>query len=97
VGDEIEAAERLAQCDLIRDIFGNPFLPVTAEPGWLTTNIVEFARGIYDERAFDRMPVLADMLQGVGCENSDMLNHCRDSKAKHVRGCWVLDLLLGKK
>ena len=89
-------SESSAHCDLLRDIFGNPFRPVTLDPAWLTSNVLALARGIYDERAFDRMPILADALQDAGCENDDVLNHCRDDKQVHVRGCWVVDLLLGK-
>ena len=81
--------------DLLREIFGNPFRPVAREPSWLTTDVLAIARGIYDERAFDRMPILADALQDAGCDNEDVLNHCRDAKQLHVRGCWVLDLVLG--
>jgi hypothetical protein len=80
----------------LHDIFGNPFRPVTLDPSWLTSDVVALARGIYDERAFDRMPILADALQDAGCDSEDVLNHCRDEKGTHVRGCWVVDLLLGK-
>jgi hypothetical protein len=88
--------EHREQSSLIRDIFGNPFRPVSLNTAWLTSDVVALARGIYDERAFDRMPILADALQDAGCENDDILNHCRDEKQTHVRGCWVVDLLLGK-
>jgi hypothetical protein len=80
---------------LLRDFFGNPFRPVTAHPSWLTSTVVSLAEGIYAERAFDRLPILADALQDAGCENADILTHCR-SDGPHVRGCWVVDLLLGK-
>ena len=43
------------------------------------------------------MPILADALQDAGCDNEDMLNHCRDVNQPHVRGCWVLDLLFDRK
>jgi hypothetical protein len=89
------ARELQAQAVLLRDIFGNPFRPVTADPAWLTDTVVQFARGIYDERAFDRMPILADALQDAGCENADVLDHCR-GPGPHARGCWVVDLVLGK-
>lgn len=56
----------------------------------------ERSRGIYDDRAFERMPILADALQDVGCDNDDILNHMRDSNAAHVCGCWALDLVLWK-
>jgi hypothetical protein len=83
-------------CQLIRDIFGNPFRPVAVEPAWLTSTVTELARGIYAERAFDRLPILADALQDAGCENPDILDHCR-GPGPHVRGCWVVDLVLGKQ
>jgi hypothetical protein len=81
---------------LISDIFGNPFRPVSLDPLWLTSDVLLLARGIYADRAFDRMPILADALQDAGCANDDILTHCCDPKRVHVRGCWVLDLLLGK-
>ena len=62
---------------------------------WHDHTIPRLAQAIYDERAFDRMPILADALEEAGCENEDILAHAR-SDAIHVRGCWVLDLLLGK-
>jgi hypothetical protein len=54
------------------------------------------AVGIYKETAFDRFPILADALEDAGCDNADILNHCR-GPGPHVRGCWVIDLLLGKE
>jgi len=90
---EVELA---TQCRLLRDIFGNPFRPVALGPAWLTSDVLALARGIYDEKAFDRMPILADALQDAGCTNEDVLAHCRDGLLPHVRGCWVLDLVLGK-
>lgn len=88
--------ETAGQIVLVREIFGNPFRPVTLNPLWLTFDVQALAQGIYEERAFDRMPILADALQDAGCDNPDVLNHCRDANQVHVRGCWVLDLLLGK-
>jgi hypothetical protein len=85
---------------LVNDIFGNPFRPPpTIDPAWLTWNdgaIVKFAQEIYDQRAFERMAELAEMLEKAGCKDKDMLEHCRQGEA-HVRGCWVVDLLLGKE
>jgi hypothetical protein len=92
-------AEGAAQCVLLWDIFGNPFRPVVINPSWLAWNdemVVKLAQAIYDERAFDRLPVLADALEEAGCTNRDILNHCRQP-AVHVRGCWAVDLLLGKE
>jgi hypothetical protein len=51
---------------------------------------------MYESRDFGAMPILADALQDAGCDNDDILNHCRDEKATHVRGCWVVDLVLDK-
>jgi hypothetical protein len=90
------ARERSAQVDLVRDIFGNPFRPVVLDPRWLTANAVDLARTIYEERAFERLPILADALMDAGCADEALLAHCR-GPGPHVRGCWVADLLLGKK
>ncbi|AMV28725.1 hypothetical protein VT84_30245 [Gemmata sp. SH-PL17] len=80
---------------VLRDIFGNPFRPVTVESSWLTSTVTALATGIYAEKAFDRLPILADALMDAGCANDDLLNHLR-SDGPHVRGCWALDLVLGK-
>jgi len=81
---------------LLRDTAGNPFRPVAVEPSWLTSTVVPLAEGIYAERAFDRMPILADALEDAGSDNADILTHCRQP-GEHVRGCWVVDLLTGRK
>jgi hypothetical protein len=81
---------------LLRDIFGDPFRTVAIDPLWLTSDVLALARGIYEDRAFDRMPILADALQDVGCANEVVLDHCR-GLGPHVRGCWVVDLLLGQE
>ena len=81
--------------ETVRCVLGNPFRPVEVDSTWLTSDVLLLAGGIYDERAFDRMPILADALQDTGCANDDVLNHCRGD-GPHVRGCWVVDLLLGK-
>jgi hypothetical protein len=83
------------QATFLRDIFSNPFRPVAVDPAWLTSTVVALARSIYDERAFDRLPILADALEDAGCDSADVLDHCRGD-GPHVRGCWVVDLLLGK-
>ncbi|OAI51375.1 hypothetical protein AYO44_00775 [Planctomycetaceae bacterium SCGC AG-212-F19] len=82
--------------DLLRDVFGNPFNHVTVDPAWRTANVTGLAEAIYTERAFDRMPILADALEDAGCTTPDVLNHCRQP-GEHVRGCWVVDLVLGKE
>jgi hypothetical protein len=58
--------------------------------------VLKLSRAIYDDRAFDRLPVLADALEDAGCTDRTILAHCR-SGGEHVRGCWVVDLLLGKQ
>jgi hypothetical protein len=88
-------AELQAQCNLLRDIFGNPFRPVAVDPSWKTANVIGIAQAIYDERRFGELPILADALEDAGCANADVLGHCRQP-GEHVRGCWVVDLILGK-
>jgi hypothetical protein len=66
------------------------------DPNWRTSTVVAIARGMYESRDFATMPILSDALQDAGCENEDILNHCR-SDSPHVRGCWVVDLILGKQ
>ena len=81
---------------LLRDIFGNPFRAVAFDPAWRTDTAVAIARQMYDSREFGAMPILADALQDAGCEDEQVLMHCRDATAAHVRGCCVCDLVLGK-
>jgi len=81
---------------LLHEVFGDPFRPAIVNPAWRTATVVSLATAIYDERAFDRLPILADALEDAGCDNADMLNHCRQP-GDHVRGCWVVDLLLAKE
>jgi hypothetical protein len=83
-------------CELLRDVFGNPFHPVAFDPAWRTDTAGSLARTMYDSRDFGAMPILADALQDAGCDNADILNHCRDPKQVHVRGCWVVDLVLAR-
>lgn len=88
-------SEYVVQSRFLRDIVGNPFRPVTVAPAWRTATAVSLATAIYDERAFGRLPILADALEDAGCTDADILSHCRQPGA-HVRGCWVVDLVLGK-
>lgn len=83
------------QVALLRDIFGNPFRPITLAPSWLTSTVLSLATGTYKEKAFDRLPILADALQDAGCDNADVLDHLR-GPGPHAKGCWALDLVLGK-
>jgi hypothetical protein len=88
-----------SRAELLRDIFGLlPFHPVAIDPAWLRWNhgtVPAVARRIYEERAFHDLPILADALEDAGCADPDLLAHCR-SGGEHVRGCWALDLLLGR-
>jgi hypothetical protein len=88
-----ESDERLAQERVFRDVAHAE--PITPSPSWLTSTVLSLAEGIYADRAFDRLPILADALQDAGCDHIDILAHCR-SHGPHVRGCWVIDLLRGK-
>ena len=81
---------------ILRDLIGNPFRSVALDPRWQSETVLALATGIYAERAFDRMPILADALEEAGCDNADILTHCRGN-GPHVRGCWVVDLILGKQ
>jgi hypothetical protein len=86
---------KAAECGLVRCVFGNPYRPTAFDPKWLTPTVVALAGGIYAERAFDRMPILADALEEAGCDEAAILLHCRGTDP-HVRGCWVVDALIGK-
>jgi hypothetical protein len=90
------AAEQVAQSDIIRDIFGNPFRRVSFSSSWRTDTAVALASQMYESREFGAMPILADALQDARCDNEDVLNHCR-GPGPHVRGCWVVDLVLGEE
>jgi hypothetical protein len=99
-------------CWLLREIFGHGGGVLTSPGGeddWRTETVVSLARTMYESRDFSAMPILADALQDAGCNNDDILNHCRgtekrrrkrtghaDRNGQHVRGCWVLDLVLGQ-
>ena len=83
------------QAGVLRDLVGNPFAPPALDPAWRTEAVVGLARGVYEDRAFDRLPVLADALEDAGCDDGDVLAHCR-GPGPHARGCWVVDLILGK-
>ena len=84
------------QAGLVREIFGNPFRPVAFAPDWRTDTTVAVAKQMYESREFSAMPILADALQDAWCDNEAILGHCRDATLTHVRGCWVVDLVLGK-
>jgi hypothetical protein len=90
-------AERAAQADLVREVVGNPFRPVAVDPAWLAWNdgtAARLARRIYNDRAFEDLPILADALEEAGCAAEELLRHLRTGSG-HVVGCWALDALLG--
>ncbi len=88
--------ESAAQARILNCVFGNPFRPVAIDPACLTPRVQTLAQSIYADRRFGDMPLLADALAEAGCTDADILDHCRQP-GDHVRGCWVVDLLLGKK
>lgn len=94
------ASHLCEESSLLRDIVGPfPFRLIKLEAGVLPRNdstVVKLAQHIYEERAFGNLPILADALEDADCTNPDILAHCRQP-GTHVRGCWVLDLLLGKE
>jgi hypothetical protein len=84
---------------LLREVFGNPFRPAAAESVWLGWNggtVAALARSCYDRGVSDALPIIADALEEAGCADRDILLHCR-KEGQHVRGCWVVDLLLAKE
>jgi hypothetical protein len=95
-GSRLFLEERAAQCDLLRDVLGNPFRPAILDPAWLVWReglVREMARQMYAARDFSDMGILADALEEAGCTDEHLLAHCRGPSA-HVRGCWVVDLLM---
>jgi hypothetical protein len=94
--DSISVVDSASGEWLLRCVFNKPFLPpVMFDSDWTTPTVASLAEAIYSERAFDRMPILGDALEEAGCNNVDILSHCRSDKP-HIRGCWVVDLVLGK-
>ncbi len=96
-------AELLWQAGIVRDLFGNPFRPITISASWFTPSVLSLAKAAYDNHNLpsgtlhnERFAILADALEDAGCDNTSILNHCRQEDV-HVRGCWLLDLLLGKQ
>lgn len=84
------------QCGILRDLFGNAFGRIALDRSWLNPLVKTLAQGIYVERRYQDLPILADALEEGGCTNADLLAHCREG-GPHVRGCWAVDLLLEKR
>lgn len=104
---ELVAAEQNEQTGLLRDIFGNPFRPSSPLPpavlAWNDGTVRRIAQGIYDERRMPegtldsgRLAILSDALLDAGCDNEELIAHCR-SAGLHVRGSWAVDLILERK
>src|SRR6266542_164433 len=88
-------AEKASICNLLRDVTGNPFRSVSVNSSWQSLTVLAIAQAIYEERRFSDLPILADALEEAGCSNAEILAHCR-GLGPHVRGCWVIDTILGK-
>jgi hypothetical protein len=102
-GATTREAEDRGQFELLRDIFGNPFRPVSVSPAWLTPQVVALAQAAYGQRELPaghldlaRLAVLADALEEAGCTDQTILGHLR-GPGPHVRGCWAVDLILGRE
>lgn len=93
---ELDPSEKQPHSIIIRDVFGNPFHSPVLEPCWRPPEIITLARTIYDEKAFGRLPELGEALEAAGCRSAEILEHC-DGQEPHVRGCWLVDILLGKE
>jgi hypothetical protein len=91
--------EKALQAAWVRDIFPSPYRRKFVDRDWFRWNdgtAASLARQMYEARDFFDMPILADALEDAGCGCADMIDHCRDRHTAHVRGCWVVDLILGK-
>ena len=97
-----EPVEQQEQIGLLKELFANPFRPRSVDAAWLTPTVVQVARGAYEDRQLPAgtldiasLAVLADALEDAGCSDPDILGHLR-GPGPHVRGCWVVDLILAK-
>jgi hypothetical protein len=90
-GERAAVREKSTQCSILRDVLGNPFRPFRCPADWLTPAVKALANEIYSDRRFCNLPELAEALIEAGCDNDDLLRHCR-SDDPHVRGCWVVDM-----
>jgi hypothetical protein len=85
-----------AECVQQKRLLLDALPPSALDRRWRTSTVLALAEGVYAERAFDRLPILADALRDAGCEDEQILDHCR-GPGPHVRGCWVIDLLLTRE
>lgn len=94
-----ECQEMAFQVALLHDIIGNPFRPATVNNhilSWNNGTVLKLAQAIYAEQTFERMSILADALEDAGCNNANILDHCRENRT-HWRGCWVVELIMEKQ
>lgn len=94
-GDDVYQ-EEIQQNLLLADIIGNPFRPEQVSAKWLSATVVSLAQAIYDEGQFQNLPILADALEDAGCDQRNLFQHCR-LPGEHAKGCWAVDLILGKE
>jgi len=94
--DPLRLEELRGHCQLLRDIVGNPFRSAHVDHAWLTGPVIALGSQMYEEVSFESLPLLGDALEGAGCTDADILRHCREP-GEHVRGCWVVDLVLGRE
>lgn len=88
------ATHRAYQADLLRDVFPPPGTALAFDPNWRTTAVLELARTIAAAGDFAPLPVLADALEDAGCTADAILTRCRHP-GPHVRGSWVVEMILG--
>lgn len=92
--EEAGKAILAAQCDLLREIFGNPFSPVQWSKQWQDPTVTKLAEVIYRDQKFEDMIILSDALEDAGCDEPEILSHCRGD-SRHVPGCWLIDRIRG--
>ena len=93
----VYAAERAAQADVLREVFGDPFRAVTLRRAWLTYDVRVLSDGAYDMRCRETLPIVADALEDAGCDSAELLGHLRSPGPHALPGCWALDLVLGRE
>ena len=97
--EALRPEQRRIICTILHDVVGNIFRPAAIDSAvldWDDGRGKKIAQSIYEGHAFERMPEVAEALEEAGCTDTAILDHCRQPR-EHVRGCWLLDLLLGKK
>jgi hypothetical protein len=93
---KLQRQEERRRAHLLHDLVGNPFRRILLDSSWLTPTVKALARSIYDDYTFSEMPILGDALEDAGCQDTDILSHCREPRV-HAKGCWVVDLVLERE